>query len=310
MCTFAVIIELMLRFGCKTLLFLGCLLIGVGSINGQELNCKVTVNTQQITGTDKVIYEKFRAAVQNYMNTTRFTNLQLKDKEKIECSLQFYFKKKDGNTHSCDFQIQSSRPIYGSNYNTTLLNYKQELDFDFQENQAITFNPNSINDNLTASLDFWAYVILGLDFDSFSKLGGTPYFQRAQDISSMAQGSFGDNWKAQQDKNNWGWINALTTENQQDMRILSYQYHRLGLDLMYENTVRGRYNILQALSNLKSVKQIKPGSPLLANFIEIKADELIGIFSEATPKDKNSAMATLTTVYPASSNKLSVILIQ
>lgn len=297
-----------MRLSSKILLLFVGSLVGVISTNAQELNCKVTINTQQITGTDKAIYDNFRATVQNYMNSTRFTNLQLKDKEKLDCSLQFIFKKRDGNSHGCDFQIQSSRPVYGSNYNSTLLNFKEDLTFDFFENQALTFNPNAANDNLTASLDFWAYMIIGLDFDSFSKLGGTPYFQRAQEISSMAQGSLGDIWKAQQDKNHWGWINALTTENQQDMRILSYQYHRQGLDLMYDNSVRGRYNVAQALLNLKAVKQNKPGSPVLANFIEIKADELIGLFSEATQKEKTTTLELLRSVYPASSNRLSAIL--
>jgi hypothetical protein len=274
------------------------------SVYAQELNCKVQINTEQISGTDKAVYENLKAAVQEYMNTTRFSNVQLSNAEKIDCSILFVFKTRDANTHTCDFQIQSSRPVYGSNYTTSLLNFREQLTFDFQESQTLTFNETTISDNLTATLDFWAYIILGLDFDSFSKLGGTPFFQRAQDITSMAQGSMGDAWKAQVDKNHWGWANALTNENQPQMRLLSYQYHRLGLDVMYDKPDEGRAKIFASFENLKPAKQFKPGSPLLSNFIETKADELINIYSKASTQEKQSAWDLLSSIYPASTNRL------
>jgi hypothetical protein len=279
-------------------------LFGTSRMNGQELNCKVQVNSEQITGTDKAVYENLKLMVQEYMNTTRFSNVQLSHAEKIECSIFFIFKTREGSTHTCDFQVQSSRPVYGSNYTTTLLNFREALTFDFQENQTLTFNQSTINDNLTATLDFWAYVILGLDFDSFSKLGGSPFFQRAQEISSLAQGSLGDNWKAQQDKNHWGWINVLSNENQPEMRLLSYQYHRLGLDVMYEKPEEGRSKIFASLANLKAARQTKPGSPVLSNFIETKADELINIYTKANTQEKQAAYDLLSSIYPASSNRL------
>jgi hypothetical protein len=175
------------------------------------------------------------------------------------------------------------------------------------ENQTLTFNETSIDNNLTASLAFWAYMILGIDFDSFSKLGGTPFFQKAQDIVAIAQGSLGDNWKAQVDNNNWGWINALMDENQPAMRILSYNYHRLGMDLMYEKPEDGRSMITTSLSELKTYKQVKPRSPLLPNFIETKVDELINIYSKATIQEKQTVFDILTDVYPASTNRLQEI---
>jgi len=288
----------------KRFLLTTVLLIGGTFLFSQELNCKVQVNTEQIPGTDKAVYENLKQVVQEYMNTTRFSSLQLSNSEKIDCSILFIFKSRDGNNHTCDFQIQSSRPVYGSNYTTTLLNFREQLTFEFQENQTLTFNETTVTDNLTATLDFWAYVILGLDFDSFSKLGGSPFFQRAQEITSIAQGSMGDAWKAQVDKNHWGWINMLNNENQPEMRLLSYQYHRLGLDIMYEKPDEGRANIYTALENLKPAKQFKPGSPLLSNFIETKADELINIYSKANAQEKQGVYDLLNGIYPASSNRL------
>lgn len=284
--------------------FLICLLLGNATLSAQELNCKVQINTEQISGTDKTVYANFKSVVQEYMNTTHFSNAQLNTTEKIDCSLLFIFKAREGNTHTCDFQIQSSRPVYGSNYTTTLLNFREEFIFEFQESQTLTFNQTTVSDNLTATLDFWGYVILGMDFDSFSKLGGSPFFQRAQDITSLAQGSMGDLWKAQQDKNHWGWINVLTNENQPEMRVLSYQYHRLGLDIMYEKPDDGRAMIFTTLGNLKEAKQVKPASPLLSNFIETKADELINLYSKATTPEKQAVYDLMSSIYPASSNRL------
>lgn len=288
----------------KCFLFLTVLLLGGLSVYAQELNCKVQINTEQISGTDKAVYENLKAAVQEYLNTTRFSNVQLSNAEKIDCSILFVFKSREANTHTCDFQIQSSRPVYGTNYTTTLLNFREQLTFDFQENQTLTFNETTISDNLTATLDFWAYIVLGLDFDSFSKLGGSPFFQRAQEITSMAQGSMGDNWKAQVDKNHWGWANVLSNENQPEMRLLSYQYHRLGLDVMYDKRDEGRAKIFASLDNLKPAKQFKPGSPLLSNFIETKADELINLYSKASTQEKQAVYDLLSSIYPASTNRL------
>lgn len=278
--------------------------VGGNVVHAQELNCKIQINTEQISGTDKAVYENLKSVVQEYMNTTKFSNAQLSNVEKIDCSILFVFKSRDANNHTCDFQIQSSRPVYGTNYTTSLLNFREQLTFEFQESQTLTFNETTITDNLTATLDFWAYIILGLDFDSFSKLGGSPFFQRAQDIVSLAQGSMGDSWKAQVDKNHWGWANVLSNENQPEMRLLSYQYHRLGLDVMYEKPEEGRAKIFAAMEQLKPAKQFKPGSPLLSNFIETKADELINIYSKANTQEKQAAYDLLSSIYPASTNRL------
>lgn len=283
------------------ILLLGSLL---HTVDAQEFNCRVQVNTQQITGTDKTIYERFRTTVESFMNTQAWSNLQLSKNERLDCSLLFIFKTRNDNAFTCDLQIQLQRPVYGTTLMSTLLNMQEELKFDYQENQTLTFNPTSLDGNLIATLSFWSYVMLGLDFDSFSKLGGTPFYQKAQDIAGFAQGTFGELWKPQEDKNHWGWINALTSENQQPMRLLSYNYHRRGLDIMYQNPDLGRAAISQAMNPLKAIRQVKSGSPLLANFIETKVDELINLYSKAEMQEKQQVYTLLNEVYPASSNRL------
>jgi len=289
----------------KKLFLLVCLsVVAMFEATAQELNCRLQINTQQITGTDKAIYDNFKKSVESFMNSTQWSNLQLRNNEKIECSMVFVFKTRQGDTHTCDVQIQSQRPVYGTTLTTSLLNMREEITFEFPENKVLTYNEALIDDNLTATLAFWSYIILGLDFDSFSKMGGTPFFQKAQEIENMAQGSLGVLWTGQEDKNHWGWANALSDENQPAMRLLSYEYHRIGLDEMHKDAEKGRSQITQSLTALKTAKQAKPRSPLLANFIDTKADELINIYSKAPAQEKQNVFTLLTDIYPASGNRL------
>lgn len=272
--------------------------------SAQEFNCRVQINTQQLTNTDKSVLESFRSSVENFMNTQAWTNLQLNRQERLDCSMMFIFKKREGETYTCDFQLQLQRPVFGASLTTTLLNMREELSFDYQQNQVFQFNETNLDGNLMATLAFWSYLMLGLDFDSFSRLGGTPFFQKAQDIAGLAQGTYGDLWKAQEDKNHWGWINALTSESQVQLRHLSYEYHRLGLDVMHQDVEKGKVAITQALTYLKPVKQVRAGSPLLSNFIDTKADELVNIYSKSSAVEKQRVFDLLNDVYPASGNRL------
>lgn len=280
------------------------LLFALFEANAQELSCRIQVNTAQIQGTDKAIYDNFNRSVESFLNTTQWSNLQLRNNEKIECSMVFIFKSREGDQHTCELQIQAIRPVYGTTLTTSLLNMREEIKFEYSENKVLNYNESVIDDNLTATLAFWSYIILGLDFDSFSNLGGTPFYLKAKEIANMAQGSLGESWAGQEDKNHWGWINALSDENQIALRQLAYEYHRLGLDEMYKDTEKGRAQITQAISKLKIAKQLKPRSPLLANFLDSKSDELINIYSKSTVQEKNNIYNLLTEIYPASSNRL------
>jgi len=281
-------------------LFLSCFVFA----DAQELNCRVQVNSQQIQGTDNSVYDKFRKSVEEFLNTKKWSSLQLRNNEKIDCSFMFVFKAKEGDMFTCDMQIQSQRPVYGSTLSTNLLNMREEIKFEYSENRVINFNETIIDDNLTASLAFWAYIILGLDFDSFSKLGGSAFYGKAQEIATIAQGGLGDLWKGQDDKNHWGWINSLNDENFQHYRILSYEYHRLGLDIMYKDVEAGKSQITNSLQALKSIKQLKPRTPLLPNFLDTKADELANIYSKSSLQEKNNIYNMMIEIYPASGNRL------
>lgn len=292
----------------KVKILLCFLLCSMVAVQAQELNCKIQINTDQIGGTDKAVYESFKNAVTEFMNTRQWSNAPIGRNEKIDCSFMFIFQKSEDNVHTAEMQVQSRRPVYGSSYTTALLNIRQSIEFNYQENEALEFNANNLDNNLTATMAFWAYIIMGMDFDSFSPLGGTIFIQQAQDIVSVAQGVLGDNWKAHEDdKNCWGWVDALTDESQKSMRILNYQYHRMGLDVMQENAESGRKTITEALGVLEEVKQHKPQTPLLSNLSDTKLDEWIQLYSKAGAEEKQSVYDILSYIYPGQANRLEAI---
>lgn len=285
-----------------------CLLIGSLCLKAQELNCRVQINTDQIGGTDKAVYESFKNNLTEFLNTQHWTELTFGRQEKIDCGFMFIFQKTEDNVHTVELQIQSRRPVFNASYVSPILNLRQSLEFEYQEGQTLEYNPNNISDNLTATIVFWVYFIMGMDFDTFSPKGGEFFFQQAQHIVTQAQGSLGDNWKAHADDNNcWSWMDAITNETQQVYRQLAYQYHRLGLDMMYDNMEEARANVGKALTLLESVKNNDARSPLLSNFSDAKLDEVIQIYSKAPQKEKDSIYDLLVQLYPGQSGRIEAI---
>ena len=285
-----------------------CLLLGSLCLKAQELNCRVQINTDQIGGTDKAVYESFKNNLTEFLNTQHWTELTFGRQEKIDCGFMFIFQKTEDNVHTVELQIQSRRPVFNASYVSPILNLRQSLEFEYQEGQTLEYNPNNISDNLTATIVFWVYFIMGMDFDTFSPKGGEFFFQQAQHIVTQAQGSLGDNWKAHADDNNcWSWMDAITNETQQVYRQLAYQYHRLGLDMMYDNMEEARANVGKALTLLESVKNNDARSPLLSNFSDAKLDEVIQIYSKAPQKEKDAIYDLLVQLYPGQSGRIEAI---
>ena len=284
------------------------LLIGSLCLKAQELNCRVQINTDQIGGTDKAVYESFKNNLTEFLNTQHWTELTFGRQEKIDCGFMFIFQKTEDNVHTVELQIQSRRPVFNASYVSPILNLRQSLEFEYQEGQTLEYNPNNISDNLTATIVFWVYFIMGMDFDTFSPKGGEFFFQQAQHIVTQAQGSLGDNWKAHADDNNcWSWMDAITNETQQVYRQLAYQYHRLGLDMMYDNMEEARATVGKALTLLETIKNNDARSPLLSNFSDAKLDEVIQIYSKAPQKEKDAIYDLLVQLYPGQSGRIEAI---
>ncbi len=271
----------------------------------QELNCQVTVNADQISGS-KQVYETLQQAITEYMNTTVFTNAQFAANEKIECRIFITVKENNDDVLSGDIQVQSLRPVYNSSYTTTLINFKDtKVEFSYRENEPLVFSINNMESQLTAILNFYAYLILAVDFDSFSPNGGDPYFERLAMIVQMAQSSGESGWKAFEDKKNRSAVLASYTDaSTSGIRELNYQYHRLGLDQMSVSVDKGRAIITENLERIKNIYDVAPMSVALSMFKDAKLDELVNIYSKAPADEREKVAKMLEPIYPTDNERL------
>ena len=277
--------------------------------DAQELRCNVEVNSQQIEGTNKSVFESLQEAMNTYMNETKFTNATFSPNEKIECRLFLTVAEYTDDRIKGDLQIQLSRPVYNSTYTTTLFNFRDsKVEFDYREGDPLVFNENTEESNLIAILDYYAYLLLALDFDSFSPNGGQPYFDRASSIVQQMQSSGEVGWRTFEDtKNRAAVLSSYTDANTSGMRKLLYDYHRRGLDEMVTAPDKGRAVITESLNELKGVYANAPMSVALSIFRDSKLDELVNVYSKAPQTERESVYDLLQPIYPTESQRIDKI---
>lgn len=277
----------------------------------QELNCQVQVVSQQIQGTDKKIFDLMRTSITEFMNNRKWTGDVFQNNERIDCSILINITKRNSiDDFEGTIQIQSRRPVFKSSYNSTLFNFlDNDFHFRYLENQPLEYMENTYISNLTSVLAFYANLVIGLDYDSFSLKGGTTYLQNALTIVNNAQGSGEKGWNAFDDNKNRYWIvNNLLDATFIPIREAMYKYHRLGLDVMATDKLGGRQAIFESIQGLKKIHEIKPLSFSTQVFFNAKADEVINIFSGATPEEKNKIMEIVNLIDPTNNNKYQKIL--
>ena len=277
------------------------------ALKAQELNCQVNVASPQIQGTaEKQIFEQLQKAIFEFMNNTKWTKDNYTTSERIDCSILINVTEKiNSENYRTTIQIQSRRPIFKSSYFSPLVNYIDEnFTFKYVQFQQLEFNLNSYSTNLTSVLAFYAYIIIANDYDTFSNLGGTEYFQKAQIIVTNAQSSGEIGWKSQESNKNRYWIpeNALQPVFT-PIRECMYKYHRLGLDMMSDKPDEGRNEILKSMDLLVGVYNNRPATFIMELFFNAKTDEIVNIFSKSLPSEKTKVLETLTTVNPANTSK-------
>lgn len=274
----------------------------------QELNCTVEVNASQVSG-NKQVFETLESAIKDYMNTTTFGNAQFAANEKIECRIYLTVKEYENDKMTGDLQVQLTRPVYNASLTTTLLNFKDtKIDFTYRENEPLVFSVNNMESQLTAILNFYAYLFLALDFDSFSPRGGTPYFERLAQIVQMAQSSGETGWKAFEDtKNRSAVLSVFTDPATEAVRDMIYQYHRQGMDMMALSIDKGRAAVTQSLETIKKVNDVNPMSVALSLFKDAKMDELVNIYSKAPAEERNKVYELLQPIYPTEQERLEQI---
>ena len=275
----------------------------------QELNCTVEVNASQIEGTDKSVFMTLQEAITEYLNTRKWTNAQFSVNEKIECRFFLTVSEYSDDKFVGDVQVQLSRPVYNSTYTTTLLNFKDtKVEFTYQENESLIFNEHTMESNLTAILNFYAYLFLALDFDSFSLYGGQEYFDKAATVVQMAQSSGETGWRAFEDnKNRSAVLSVFTDKNTSGIRILMYNYHRKGLDEMVTSPDKGRAVITESLKEIAKIYEVAPMSVGLSMFRDSKLDELVNVYSQAPASEREEVYDMLEPIYPTDTERLNKI---
>ncbi len=292
----------------KKLLFL-ILLVSFFSLysRAQELNATLTVNSDKIEG-NRTVFATLERALNEFINNKRWTDATFGLNERIDCTFLIIVNEMPSdNSFRAELQVQARRPVYNSAYTTTLINFRDtQLDFDYTEYEPLEYNEYNIDNNLIATITFYIYTILGLDFDSFSPRGGTAFHQQAQQIVSMAQSqSAWTGWRAFESNRNRHAVSTALTENTADIfRDMWYVYHRRGLDEMAANPDRGRTTILEALPALQELRSARPSSILLQMFVDSKLDEVIAIYSKATTTEKQAGYKMLTELFPTQSTRL------
>ena len=272
------------------------------TVTAQELDAKVVVNHQKIQGTNTSVFTTLQDAMTEFLNSRKWTNAQYATREKIVCSFNLIVNEySDDGRFACNLMVQANRPVYNASYNTIVFNFNDNaVDFNYIEHDKLEFADDMIDNNLTAVLAYYAYLIIGLDMETFALKGGTDILHKAENVVNNAQMIGEDGWKAFGDsKNRHALINDYMNGAMEPYRQLMYDYHRKGLDEMALNAERGRSNITTSLSLLDKVRQDKPMSVLPQLFTEIKKDELLGIYSKGNTKEKEEVVRILSLVNPS-----------
>lgn len=279
-------------------------------IFSQELICNLLVNSDQIQGSNKSVFNTLQKSASEFLNNRKWSEMSFTQQEKIECTFNIIIKKVDGDSYTAELQVQARRPVYNSGYFTTIFNFRDnDFVFSYQENEVLEFNENVISSNLTAVLTYYAYIIIGYDLDSFSRLGGSSFFQAAENLVNAAQSLDTPGWQAfKSNKNRYALVNNLTDEAFKKYRNYFYEYHRLGLDEMTANVVNARAKMLEGLPILREANRARPSAIVISTFLDTKRDEMINVFKNASEKEKKTAVEVLSDVNPTMSNRYETIL--
>ncbi len=272
--------------------------ISIGALS-QELNCKVTINADQIQTTDRSVFKDMERAFANFLNSRKWSTDNYKNYEKINCNIFLNINKMPSiGNFVANVQITSARPIYNTNYETVLFNFAdREWEFEYIESQPLEYNDNTYITNLTSMLAFYAYIIIGMDYDSFSEMGGTPHFQKALAVVNNAQPSNRAGWQALgSNRNRYSLITDINNLQMADLRRNTYRYHRLALDNFDKTPDQSRDIILEVLKNVKKVWTIYPNGIFVISFFDSKASELVHVFSDGNLPVRREAFDILTAI--------------
>lgn len=283
----------------------------VSCLFAQELNCRVVVNAQQVQTTERGIFQDMETEFAQFLNNTKWTSDTFDEEEVINCNLIININEMPSiGLFKATVQVLSSRPTYGTNYESVLLNFAdRDWTFEFVQSQPLRFNENTFTSNITSLLAYYANVIIGLDYDSFSELGGDPYYEKAFNIVNNAQQSNFTGWQQFNSIRNRYWlVENLRNPQLEGIRKALYEYHRNGLDIMADQRDQAEGNILSALSEIQKANRARPRSILTISFMDAKSSELMQLFGETSLAKRRQAYNLLNSIDPARSDDYRVLI--
>lgn len=298
----------------RNVLILSLLTLVTWNVRAQELNCMVTVSVSpKVSGTDTKVYETLETALFEFMNNRKWSGYDVRLEERIDCSILITVNERPNtDDFRATVNVVVRRPVFNTSYFSVLMNHvDKDFFFKYVEYQPLDYADGTFSSNLTQVMAFYANMMMGYYFDSFGQSGGTQFFEKAQEILNMAQGTSEPGWKGYEDNKNRYWLveNLLNGSNA-PMREFSYRYHRLGLDVMYEKVDAGRAVITESISLLDNMYKAKPGLYLLQTTLDAKKDEIVNIYSDSRvpPMEKNNIVNILKEIDPANGSKYNAIL--
>jgi len=286
------------------------LLLCATVLQAQELNCNVIINYDQVQGTNTQIFKTLEQTIKEFVNTQRWTDMTIAERERIDCTLMFIVSEVtvDG-LFKAEMQVQSRRPVYHTTYNSPLVNLKDNnCSFTYQEFDRLEYQPTQFTSTLASLIAYYCYYIIAMDADSYSRLGGTPYYQQCENIVSLAQtgssnASEQEGWQAfNNNRSRYALINQLMDQVFQPFREYIYTYHRLGLDMMSDNVANGRARIAEDIQILQEANRARPATYVVYTYMDAKNDELVQLFQKGTADEKKKVYDVCMAVDPTRSD--------
>ena len=268
-------------------------------LSAQELNCTVTINSDQVAQTNQQVFKTLERSLNDFVNKNKWSNRVYKENERVNAQMYITITEYESNRFKGNIQIQSSRPVFNTSYETPVFNYKDnQFNFEYIEFQPLIFNENIFESNLVSVISYYVYVILGLDADTFALEGGNDYFRVAQKIVTQAQSSNSAGWSQSTDRSRFELVDNLMSNTYREYRVAMYNYHRKGIDILADNNSTGKQVIAGTMKLFETMMNRRPNAFLIQTFFDAKSDEIQNVFSDGPKVDVVKLKETLNRIAP------------
>ena len=283
----------------RSFLFVLFFVVSFVPLSAQELNCTVTVNSDQVAQTNQQVFKTLERSLNDFVNKNKWSNRVYKENERVNAQMFITITEYESNRFKGNIQMQSSRPVFNTSYETPVFNYKDnQFNFEYIEFQPLIFNENIFESNLVSVISYYVYVILGLDADTFSLEGGNDYFRIAQKIVTQAQGSNSAGWSQSTDRSRFELVDNLMSNTYREYRVAMYNYHRKGIDILADNNSTGKQVIAGTMKLFETMINRRPNAFLIQTFFDAKSDEIQNVFSDGPKVDVVKLKETLNRIAP------------